>query len=111
MSSQFFLTIVQEILENVQIAAEALSVFLACVEAIQSQKRIWVNEVHQKRNQFGLFHTLFSDLAGDGSLVKFIRVDTCTFSYICDCLRERLFKSSSFRECLSVEEKVFTTLL
>lgn len=77
-----------------------------------NKKSIWVNDLYLKRQLYGAYHYLMPNLISNQTLnfKKFIRVDLNTFNYLVTSLKSELYKKSPFRDCLSVEEKLFITL-
>ena len=112
MANELFSGLIAEIFEDVQMVTAAYTAFVECNERFSRKRRFWVSNFHQKRDQFGLFHAVLSNLNSEQfSLREFIRVDVATYIFIVDSIRERLERQSGIRQPLFVEEKVFITLL
>jgi hypothetical protein len=71
----------------------------------------WVNPIFAEREKCGEFHTLFPKLLEQPQkFYEYFRMNRDTFEYILNNIRPYIEKQSSFRKCISPEERLAVTL-
>lgn len=71
----------------------------------------WVREIYLKRDEFGEFHHIITDIYNDNNLFYgYLRMKKETFEYILNAIRPNLSKYSNFRKTISPDERLVVTL-
>uniref|UniRef100_A0A8C5WCY3 DDE Tnp4 domain-containing protein n=1 Tax=Leptobrachium leishanense TaxID=445787 RepID=A0A8C5WCY3_9ANUR len=78
---------------------------------LKPKRQFWVKPIFEKRTRLGEFHHLHDELWKDAAkFFNYHRMSLETFTYILHVIRPSIEKSSNFRDTISPDERLTTTL-